>query len=131
MPRVTPSPHPLRPGILLLLLPVLSLCPLPANPAAPQDPAAPAPGGAIEGRKLFIKNCAPCHGPDGTARTPAARKLGVKDLTVNRLTDDKIRHQIREGVQAGSGSGKMPGFKDAFTEADLTALVAEVKRLRR
>lgn len=93
---------------------------------------APATGsGPIDGRRLFLKNCAPCHGPDGRARTPAARKLGVKDLTVNRLEDAQIRQQIREGVQATGTSGKMPAFKESFHDEELSALVAEVKRLRK
>lgn len=105
----------------LLLLWVWS-SPRPALAADPQP---------VEGRKLFLKNCAPCHGPDGRARNPAARKLGVKDLTVNTLPEDKIRTQIREGVQSVGNAGKMPAFKDAFSDEQLAALVAEVMQFRK
>ncbi len=91
--------------------------------------AEPAP--APEARKLFLKNCAPCHGPDGKARSPAARKLGVRDLTLSRLKDAEIRRQITEGIRDPSGNAKMPAFKDGFTPAELEALVAWVKKFRR
>ena len=46
---------------------------------------------------MFIKNCAPCHGPDGRARTPAARKLAVKDLTLSQLPEREIPDVLRKG----------------------------------
>lgn len=93
-------------------------------------PVGAADAGPVDGRKIFVRNCAPCHGPDGRARSPAARKLGVKDLTQNRLEDDQIRTQILQGIQAKGQAGKMPAFKDSFSDDELRALVVEVKRLR-
>lgn len=95
--------------------------------------AAGLPGRAaesVEGRKLFVKNCAPCHSEDGRARTPAARKLGVKDLTLSKLNDDQIRLQIQQGVQEKNGQAKMPSFKDKFSDAEIRALIRVVKAFR-
>ncbi|HZF73236.1 MAG TPA: c-type cytochrome, partial [Gemmatimonadaceae bacterium] len=52
---------------------------------------------AADGKEVFAKQCASCHGPDGKAQTPIARKLGVKDLTQSKLTEAEIEKQIVEG----------------------------------
>src|SRR2546426_10844480 len=47
------------------------------------------------GEEPFAKNCAPCHGKDGKAQTPIARKLGVQD-------------PARDTFSAGRGSRRRP-----------------------
>jgi cytochrome c553 len=84
-----------------------------------------------EGRSLFLMHCAPCHGPDGRARTPAARKLGVKDLTQSRLPDPDIRRQIIEGRRDKTGKQQMPAFEDKLTSQQLITLIAQVKEFRK
>ena len=83
-----------------------------------------------DGNKLFLKNCAPCHGPDGKARTPAARKLGVKDLTKSTTTDAQIRLSIIEGRLDQRGIRKMPSFKDKLSPEEIEAVVRWVKTFR-
>jgi mono/diheme cytochrome c family protein len=82
-------------------------------------------------RKLFLQLCAPCHGPDGRARTRAARQLKVKDLTKSRTTDTQIRKQIREGWFDKRGERRMPAFGNQLTVEPIAALVGEVQRLRK
>ncbi len=84
-----------------------------------------------DGGKLFLKLCAPCHGPDGRARTRAARKLGVKDLTKSETSDAEIRKQIIEGRKDKNGAQKMPAFGDRVTAEQIEALLAEVKKFRK
>lgn len=79
---------------------------------------------------LFMKHCASCHGPDGRARTPAARLLGVKDLSESRIADLEIERQIREGRKDARGAQKMPPFKDRLNDAQVRELVAVVKGFR-
>lgn len=45
---------------------------------------------ANEGRRLFVENCAMCHGPDATGNGPVARSLNPppKDLTLIRARHD-------------------------------------------
>jgi mono/diheme cytochrome c family protein len=81
--------------------------------------------------EVFIKNCAPCHGPDGRARTPAARKLGVKDLTESKTTDAEIEKSIKEGRPDKSGKLVMPAFGEKVTAAELQTLIKTVKSLRK
>ncbi|TNF19686.1 MAG: cytochrome c [Rhodobacteraceae bacterium] len=46
--------------------------------------------GASEGRKLYVENCAMCHGPAGQGDGPFARGLNPapKDLTLIRVRND-------------------------------------------
>jgi mono/diheme cytochrome c family protein len=83
------------------------------------------------GKELYLKNCAPCHGPDGSARSPAARKLGVRDLRPSTLPDDQIARQIRSGVSDAAGKPKMPAFGDKLSGAEIEALTRMVKSFRK
>ncbi len=85
---------------------------------------------AEDGSALYKKHCALCHGPDGKAKTPVARKLGVKDLTVSKTVDEEIARQIREGKRDDKGKQLMPPFAEKLSAEDITALVGTVKGLR-
>jgi mono/diheme cytochrome c family protein len=80
---------------------------------------------------LFVKACAPCHGKDGKATTPAARKLGVKDLSLSQLTEIEIQRQMVDGRTGPDGSIKMPSFRDTLKPADLELLARFVKSLQK
>lgn len=86
---------------------------------------------APDGAALFEQYCIPCHGPDGRARTPAARKLGAKDLTESRLADADIVRQISDGTKDAKGKERMPPFKAKLADPEITALVGFVKSLRK
>jgi len=83
---------------------------------------------AVDAGALFKRSCAMCHGLDGKAATPAARKMGVKDLSLTELTDEQIRTAIVDGVRGPKGA--MPAFGAKFTGADLEALITHVRSLR-
>lgn len=85
----------------------------------------------VDGKAVFKKNCAPCHGVDGRARTPAARKLKVKDLTESKTTDAEIEKQIVEGKKDDHGVQKMPEFGDKLSKDEIGALIGFVKSLRK
>ncbi len=80
---------------------------------------------------LFNLNCAPCHSKDGKARTPAARKLGVKDLTQSKINDNDIARQIRDGRKGPDGKQQMPSFGERLSAADVKLLVGYVKEFRK
>jgi mono/diheme cytochrome c family protein len=82
-------------------------------------------------RELFYKHCGGCHGKDGRAKTPIARQLGVKDLTLSRLAEPDIERQIREGKAAKDGKTLMPAFKGLLTDEEVKTLIGVVKGLRR
>lgn len=86
---------------------------------------------AADGTEVFTSRCAPCHGADGKARTPAGKKLGAKDLSESKLSDAAIAQQILEGVKDARGHERMPAFKTKVTADEVSALVAHVKAFRR
>lgn len=89
------------------------------------------PLAAEDAAALFNLNCAPCHSKDGRARTPAARKLGVKDLTLSTLPDDEIARQIRDGRKGPDGKHQMPSFGDRLSPEQVKALIQYVKEFRK
>ncbi len=88
------------------------------------------PIAAADGPATFADFCAPCHGLDGHARTPAGRKLGAKDLAESKTTDAEIERQILNGMRDKNGKEKMPSFKDRVPSGAIAALVAHVKTFR-
>ena len=79
---------------------------------------------------LFLRACAPCHGKDGKAGTPAARKLGVKDMTRSTLTEPQIRQQILDGKKGTDGSIKMPSFEQTLKPDEIALLAAYAKSIQ-
>jgi len=74
-----------------------------------------------DGKKLFIENCAVCHGGDGTLR-----KAGSKDLTKITLNFDQIKHVIEWGTDTG-----MPRFKEILsTPENIDAVTLHVLGLQ-
>ena len=74
----------------------------------------------------FNQNCAPCHGKDGSANTPAGKSTKAKDLgspEVQKKTDEELATQIR------NGKGPMPAFKARFREAQIQELAAFIRAL--
>lgn len=88
-------------------------------------------GGSADGAEVFAQACASCHGPEGIPPAAMEARLGVKDLSAaelhQRLSDADLRRQIIEG----SADNKMPAFGSVLSEAQLEALVAHVRSLRR
>lgn len=79
---------------------------------------------------VFVAQCAPCHGADGRARTPAARKLRVHDLTQSKLSEEGVRAQILGGWRDARGRTRMPAFKGKLSDEQIAALVDYVMALR-
>jgi mono/diheme cytochrome c family protein len=65
---------------------------------------------AQEGKALYTKNCASCHGADGKGNPAMAKALGDKGLNIvskeaKQMSDEQILKIIADGA------GKMPGSK--------------------
>jgi mono/diheme cytochrome c family protein len=83
------------------------------------------PDGGVDATALFSATCAKCHGDDLRADTEQGHLVGAKDLTLDearRMSNADIEHQIRVG------KGRMPAFTGAFSDDEISALVAEVRR---
>ncbi|HTP49061.1 MAG TPA: c-type cytochrome [Anaeromyxobacteraceae bacterium] len=74
-----------------------------------------------EAAATFQAKCAVCHGKDGKGQNPMGQKLGVKDLTVTKLSQADVEKTITDG------KGKMTGFKGKLSDAEIKAMASFVK----
>jgi len=79
---------------------------------------------------VFEKNCASCHGMDGSARTPQGRKVKAHDLRESKFTDAEIERQIREGSKTKSGTSVMPAFGKDLTDDQIQEAIRTVRSFR-
>ena len=101
----------------LFAIPHLDLLFVPAYPTSfftsPTEFAATA---IAHGAKLFLTDCATCHGSEGRGDGPAARTLPTApaDLTAEHLwahSDGELFWYISHGIEMPDGGGmSMPGF---------------------
>jgi mono/diheme cytochrome c family protein len=89
----------------------------PNNPDVPGQGASTPPT-ALNGRILFLHNCAHCHGADAHGdEGPDLHKLD--------LSDDWIANRIRKGK-----AGQMTSFAGKLKPEEIAALVAYVQSLK-
>jgi mono/diheme cytochrome c family protein len=75
---------------------------------------------------LWAQHCASCHGKNGSGNTMMGKKLGLKDYTKEQgFSDAEATNVIK------NGKGKMKGYKDKLSDADVKALVAYVRSLKK
>jgi len=103
--------------------------PAPAETEAPaeesdasSDAATTAPMEEIDAERLFLDNCAICHGRDGKGVSVSADLTDTENMS--RFPDAMLYALIAEGNDTG-----MPGFGDQFSEAEMDALVRYVREL--
>ena len=94
-----------------------------------------APGAyAASASDKWDNNCAKCHGADGSGSTKIGKKLKLKDYTdaavQTNLKDDEMVKAIKEGVSEG-GKEKMKAFKDDLPDAEITDLVAYIRKMKK
>jgi len=83
-------------------------------------------GFAADAGALWGQHCASCHGKDGSGNTAMGKKLGVKDYSKEQGFSDAEATNIIK-----NGKGKMKGYKDKLSDADIKALVAYVRSLKK
>jgi cytochrome c6 len=77
-------------------------------------------GAAHADAALFAKKCASCHGKDGKP-SAVGQKMGAKDLGATKLSEKEIAGVIT------AGKGKMIGYKDKLSQAEIDSLAKFVK----
>jgi cbb3-type cytochrome c oxidase subunit III len=82
-----------------------------------------------DANSLFAKNCATCHGKDGTAKTFKAKFNGARNLTDSawqaNVSDERLFNSIT------NGRGHMPAWGKKLSEAEINSLVAYVRQLKK
>jgi len=74
-----------------------------------------------DGEKLFIQNCASCHGCDGTLGMS-----GAHDLSISTMTFNEMKFVIEKG------KGSMPRFREMLSaEGELDAVVEHTLTLKK
>jgi cytochrome c6 len=89
---------------------------------------------AADAKENWTNLCAKCHGADGAGKTKIGQKLKVKDYTdakvLAEFTDAQLAKVTAEGVSK-DGKDLMKGFKDDLSPAEIDALVAYVRTLKK
>jgi mono/diheme cytochrome c family protein len=78
-------------------------------------------------------HCAKCHGADGKGQTKVGKKLAVKDYTEAKvqaeMKDPDMIKAINDGVIV-DGKERMKGFKAELSAAEVTDLVAYIRKFK-
>jgi len=69
--------------------------------------------------------CAVCHGDDGKAQTEKGKEKGARDFTNAKWQKSVDDERLEKSIE--NGKGKMPKFKGKISDADVDALVKEVR----
>jgi mono/diheme cytochrome c family protein len=76
---------------------------------------------AADGKAIFGGKCVACHGSDGKGQGSMGKKLGVKDLSVSKLSAAEMEAMVT------SGKGKMTPFAGKLSPDEIKAVVGYVK----
>lgn len=78
--------------------------------------------------------CQKCHGADGKGQTKIGKKLEVKDYTdaavQAAMKDDEMTKVIADGATDKNGKERMKAFKDDLSSAEITDLVAYIRKFK-
>jgi len=90
--------------------------------------ALPAMAAGSDGAALYKTKCTSCHGADGSGETPAGKAMKVRDLRspeVQKQTDIQLTDVI------AGGKGKMQGYGKTLSTAEIQALIAHIRTLKK
>ena len=84
---------------------------------------------AADAKTIYNRQCASCHGVDGSGRTRRGRQIRARDMTDASWQHDVSDERLFNSIS--NGRNKMPAFRKKISENDIDALVAYVRRMRR
>lgn len=83
---------------------------------------------AADGAALYKAKCASCHGATGDGQTAIGKKMNLRHLgspEVQKQTDAELY------AWTADGKNKMPAYKSKLSEAEIKALVAFMRTLKK
>jgi len=84
----------------------------------------PVAQGNIDAGALYAKNCARCHGANGSGKDSRGRNL-TSAKWQESVSDERIFNSIANGRE------RMPAFGKKLSDAQIEALVAYVRKLKK
>ncbi|HEV8434961.1 MAG TPA: cytochrome c [Thermoanaerobaculia bacterium] len=90
--------------------------------------ALPAMAAGPDGAAIYKAKCSACHGVDGSGQTPVGKSMKIRDLRsaeVQKQTDIQLTDII------AGGKGKMQGYGKTLSTADIQALIAHIRTLKK
>lgn len=79
---------------------------------------------AEDAAALYRAKCAVCHGTDGTANTPAGKKVGTRDFHAAEVKAQSDEVLLTITLK---GKNKMPGYEKSLGADNCKALVAYIR----
>ncbi|HEY4380326.1 MAG TPA: cytochrome c [Acidobacteriaceae bacterium] len=81
-----------------------------------------------EGADTYKAKCLMCHGPDGTAQTPAGKVFkaaSFRDPVVVKTPDDELASIVKKG------KNKMPVFGSMLSDDQIKSVIAYIHTLQK
>jgi len=88
----------------------------------------PAVSYAADGAAIYKAKCESCHGADGGGMTPMGKAMKLRDLSsaaVQKQSDAELTKVTADG------KGKMPAYKTKMTDAEIAAVVAHIRSMKK
>ncbi|MGA2674368.1 MAG: cytochrome c [Terracidiphilus sp.] len=80
------------------------------------------------GAEIYKAKCAMCHGPDGLAATPMAKKLNVLSFKAPEMMKASDAQFF---ASTKNGKGKMPGYNGKLTDAQIKDVLSYIRTLQK
>lgn len=86
---------------------------------------------AADGKEVYAKNCAKCHGEDGAGKTKMGEKLACKDYSKEAVKVEEGIKAVKEGLKDKDGKTQMKAFGESLSDEEIKAAVEHLASLKK